>query len=193
MDGTAPGSKKALRTQLWAARRARLANSTGARRDSDAGRLAEQVMRLVREQVGPGATVTSYESYPAEPGTRPLNRALVAAGYRVIVPVTLPDLDLDWRPLDGAEDDADALLGRDAIGEADLLLIPGTAVDRTGVRLGQGGGCYDRALPRRRDGVPVVTLLHPGELLATPLPRDDHDQLVDAVVTACGTSWLRRR
>ncbi|MCH8612087.1 5-formyltetrahydrofolate cyclo-ligase [Arsenicicoccus dermatophilus] len=193
MDGTSPGSKKALRTELWAARRARLADSTSARRDSDAARLAEQAMRLVREHVAQGATVTSYESYPAEPGTRPLNRALVAAGFRVIVPVTLPDLDLDWRPLDSAEDDESARLGRDAIGEADLLLIPGTAVDRTGVRLGQGGGCYDRALPRRRDGVPVITLLHPGELLAAPLPRNDHDQLVDAVVTACGVSWIRHR
>ena len=34
-----------------------------------------------------------------EPGTGPINEALVGAGYRVLVPVTLPGLDLDWRPL----------------------------------------------------------------------------------------------
>ena len=55
--------------------------------------------------------------------------------------------------------------------------------------MGQGGGCYDRALPRRHPGVPVVVLLHPGEVLGDdepPLPRREHDQPVDAVVTADG-------
>ncbi len=60
--------------------------------------------------------------------------------------------------------------------------------------MGQGGGCYDKALPRRRAGVPVVVLLHPGELLGPddePLPREPHDVPVDAVLTADGVTDLR--
>ena len=53
-------------------------------------------------------------------------------------------------------------LGPDAVALADLVLAPGLAVDRTGTRMGQGGGCYDKALPRRRPGTPVVVVLHPG-------------------------------
>jgi len=73
------------------------------------------------------------------------------------------------------------------------LLAPGLAVDRRGTRMGQGGGCYDRALPRRRPGAPVLVVLHPGELLdptAPPLPHEPHDQRVDAVVTAEGVTDL---
>ncbi|AKT50220.1 5-formyltetrahydrofolate cyclo-ligase [Arsenicicoccus sp. oral taxon 190] len=186
-------AKKALRSTLWARRKEQHAARTRAQRDADAAAIAEHGMRLVREVAPGGGTVTSYESWPVEPGTRALNSALVAAGYRVVVPVTLPGLDLDWRPLDATDDDEAARLGLHGIAEADLVLAPGTAVDRSGIRLGQGGGCYDRALPRRRPGVPVVTVLHPGELVAEPLPRAEHDQPVDAVLTAQGVTWLRHR
>ena len=55
--------------------------------------------------------------------------------------------------------------GTDAVALADVVLAPGLAVDHQGTRMGQGGGCYDRALPRRRPGTPVLVVLHPGELL----------------------------
>ena len=49
-----------------------------------------------------------------------------------------------------------------------------------------------REIPRRRDGVRVVTLLHPQELVDEDLPAAEHDQRVDAVVTVDGITWLRR-
>ncbi|WP_029211885.1 5-formyltetrahydrofolate cyclo-ligase [Arsenicicoccus bolidensis] len=185
-------AKRALRTRLWAARKQRYADTPRADREAQARALADHALRVVADLVAPGGTVTSYESWPTEPGTGPINEALVGAGYRVLVPVTLPGLDLDWRPLGSDELDESARLGLEAISQADLVLAPGTAVDRRGVRLGQGGGCYDRALPRRRDGVRVVTLLHPQELLDEELPSAEHDQRVDAVVTADGITWLDR-
>ncbi len=68
---------------------------------------------------------------------------------------------------------------------ARLLLVPALAVDRRGVRLGRGGGSYDRALARVAAGTPVVALLHDGELL-DELPAEPHDRLVSAVVTPSG-------
>lgn len=127
----------------------------------------------------------SYESLPHEPPTTALNRALVAAGWQVLVPITLPDLDLDWHDV---TDGAARPLGTDVPAHVDLALIPGLAVDRTGTRLGQGGGCYDRVLPRLREGTPVAVLLHPGEHTGETLPREPHDRPAGTVLTAEGVT-----
>ncbi len=169
---------------------------------ADGPRLADHVLGLLDELgLRAGSVVTSYVALPGEPPTAPLNAALAAHGIRVLVPITLPDFDLDWRDAAvaagagaaraGAVGDevSSPPLGTDAVALADVVLAPGLAVDRTGTRMGQGGGCYDRALPRRRPGTPVVVVLHPGELLdphEPVLPRQAHDQPVDAVVTAEG-------
>ena len=133
----------------------------------------DHVLGLLDELgLGPESVVTSYVALAGEPPTAPLNAALAAHGIRVLVPITLPDFDLDWHD---AGDAAESPLGPDAVALADVVLAPGLAVDHRGTRMGQGGGCYDRALPRRRPGTPVVVVLHPGELVdpdEPSLPRD---------------------
>ncbi|TDB95060.1 5-formyltetrahydrofolate cyclo-ligase, partial [Micromonospora fluostatini] len=73
-------------------------------------------------------------------------------------------------------------LGVTAIAGADLVVVPALAVDRRGLRLGRGGGSYDRALARVPATVPTVALLHDGELVGS-LPAQPHDRPVRAVVT----------
>ena len=68
-------------------------------------------------------------------------------------------------------------------------ITPGLAVDQRGVRLGQGGGCYDRALLRRGTGVKVVTVLHDAELVPS-LPSEPHDLPVDGVLRPSGVTWF---
>jgi 5-formyltetrahydrofolate cyclo-ligase len=141
------------------------------------------------------ATVAAYVSVDTEPGTGPLLDRLRAMGRRVVVPVVLPDLDLDWAVYDGPESLARARrglleptgprLGLDAVATADVVLTPGLAVDRRGMRLGQGGGCYDRALGRVPVGTFTCTLLYDGELL-DEVPTEAHDRPVTAVVTPSG-------
>ena len=186
--------KSALRKALRAERRERAATRDATIDDSA---LAEHVGTLVAElDLGPGAVVTSYTAVPGEPPTAAVNSLLAARGIRVLLPVTLENLDLDWHDL---SDPSAVPLGLDAIALANLVLAPGLAVDRSGTRMGQGGGCYDKALPRRSPGTAVVVLLHPGELLEPggTLPREGHDQPVDAVLTADGlvdlgvTRWRR--
>jgi len=79
----------------------------------------------------------------------------------------------------------------DAVGTPDVVLTPGLAVDRTGMRLGRGGGSYDRALGRVPVGTFVCTLLFDGELLDI-VPSDPHDRPVTAVVTPSGITRLGR-
>jgi len=129
-----------------------------------------------------GVCVAIYRSLPLEPPTEALAAMLHARGVVVIVPETLADMDLDWHELfaDGTEGPA---LGLHAIAAAHLILTPGLAVDHAGTRLGQGGGCYDRALARRRPDAHIVAILNDEEYADRSLPSDPHDVRVQAVIT----------
>ncbi len=109
--------------------------------------------------------------------------ALVAGGATVLVPVLLDDRDLDW-----ASWPSGVSLGIHAIADVEVALVPALAVSRRGVRLGRGGGSYDRALARVPAGVPLVALLYEGEILAE-VPCDSWDVPVTAAITPSG--WHR--
>ena len=76
-------------------------------------------------------------------------------------------------------------LGPTAIGTADVVVLPALGVDRRGVRLGRGGGYYDRALQHVRPDAVLVAVVFDDELL-DELPAEPHDRLVTAVVTPSG-------
>ncbi|MPZ27171.1 MAG: 5-formyltetrahydrofolate cyclo-ligase [Micromonosporaceae bacterium] len=138
-------------------------------------------------------TITGYVPIGTEPGGPDLPAALAGAlgpGGRLLLPVLRPDRALDWvvyqppagRPL-SATDPPGPRLGVAALRSASLVVVPAFAVDRRGVRLGRGGGSYDRALATVSPGTQVVALLHDGELLDQDLPAEPHDQRVSAVIT----------
>ena len=119
--------------------------------------------------------MAAYVSVGSEPGTGRLLDALVAAGKRVMLPVLLPDDDLDWAayagdrgpgpaPAAGCSSRSGPRLGVEAVATADVVLVPGLAVDRTGDRLGRGGGSYDRALGRVPVGTFTCVLLYDDEV-----------------------------
>jgi 5-formyltetrahydrofolate cyclo-ligase len=125
-----------------------------------------------------------------EPGGPGLVDAL-AGVTSVLLPILLPDGDLDWaehrgtlrRTPRGLLEPSGPALGPDAISDVDLILVPALAVARTtGIRLGRGGGSYDRALARAAGRAFTVALLHDGELL-DDVPSEPHDRPVDAAIT----------
>ena len=75
-------------------------------------------------------------------------------------------------------------LGPTAIGAADVVVVPALAVDRRGVRLGRGGGYYDRFLVRYAG---ETLLLCRQALLRPDIPWEAHDVLIPAVITEQGT------
>jgi 5-formyltetrahydrofolate cyclo-ligase len=75
--------------------------------------------------------------------------------------------------------------GSDPSYQVEAILVPALAADHGGVRLGRGAGYYDRALARVPAWVPVVALLHDGELVPW-LPADPWDRPVTAAVTPSG-------
>jgi len=62
------------------------------------------------------------------------------------------------------------------------VIVPGLAVDPTGIRLGRGGGSYDRALGRVPVGTFTCVVLNEVELL-DQVPAAAHDRRVSAAVT----------
>lgn len=130
--------------------------------------LVEHLLPMVQA----AARVALYVPLPDEPDTR----ALLTARPDALLPVLMPGGDLGWT----AEGDR---LGVEAIAFCDLVIVPAVAADQRGVRLGRGGGSYDRALARAT-GL-TVAVLYDGEHLAM-LPCEPHDVPVAAVVTPSG-------
>ena len=182
-------AKLAVRDQLLTARRRRPLLEVG----EDARALAEVV--LAAPEVRRAATVACYVSLGTEPGTTALLDALVDAGKRVIVPVLLPDNDLDWAVYRGRSSLAPArrgllepvgeALGVDAVATADAVLVPGLAVSAAGLRLGRGGGSYDRALGRVPVGTFTCVLLY-AEEVGVDVPAEPHDRPVIAAASPAG-------
>ena len=187
----AVAQKVALRDQLLTVRRRH--SLAEAREDAEA--IATHLLQS--PEVRRAATLAVYISLPKEPGTGPLVEQLHALGRRLILPLLMPDNDLDWAVYEGPQalvpasrgllEPAGPRLGPDAIATADVVLCPGLAVDRRGIRLGRGGGSYDRALARVPVGTFVCTPLYEGELLDR-VPAEDHDRPVTAVVTPEGVT-----
>ncbi|GGX18151.1 5-formyltetrahydrofolate cyclo-ligase [Streptomyces malachitofuscus] len=162
--------------------------------------LSRQALAL--PELAHARTVAAYVSVGSEPGTLALLDALRARGVRVLLPALLPDNDLDWGAYTGEGslarvrhggrmallEPAGERLGPDAVTEADVVLLPGLAVDARGMRLGRGGGSYDRVLARldRAGARPaLVVLLYDAEVVGR-VPEEPHDRPVHAVVTPSG-------
>lgn len=142
--------------------------------------------RWCAEHLAVGSTIACYEPLGTEPGSIELLAELTRSGYRVLVPITLADNDLDWSVWTLTPQHR-VPLGLSAIEEASLVIVPAFAVDHAGHRLGRGGGSYDRALPRIRPNTTVAALLFADEVL-DHVPTQAWDQLITAAVTPEG--WL---
>ena len=186
--------KATLRRRLVTAR---AAMSSSIRNES--GRLIRDHV-LEMPEVTSAGTIAAYYSVGTEPDTHGLIFALWKRGSYVVLPVLLPDGDLDWASYEGPESLApgprgvlqpvEPVRGTGTVARADVVLVPALAVDVGGRRLGRGGGSYDRALARVGPQVPTIALLYDSELLPS-VPAEEHDQAVRAVARPeHGITWL---
>jgi len=196
--------KATLRSRLLHAR-SRLAPE----RRVAAGRALGDALCALPEVTG-AATLAAYVPVGTEPGPRELARELADAGAgfgagdgvsrggpsgsgrRVLLPVLLPDDDLDWALYEGPDSLVPAgrglreplgrRLGPGGVRDADVVVVPGLAVDHRGMRLGRGGGSYDRALARVPASAVTIVLLYDDEVVDV-VPAEPHDRPVDIAVT----------
>ena len=146
--------------------------------------------------------MAAYLGVGTEPPTGPLLTALEARGVRILLPVVLPGGGLDWsdapassaRPAGslGLLEPAGSLRGADAVRGAGLVLVPALAVDRTGVRLGRGGGYYDRALAGWTRTAALLAVVFDDEVL-DEVAAEEHDQPVDGALMPSGVVMFGRK
>lgn len=115
--------------------------------------------------------VMVFSSVPGEPVTDTFIEWCRAHGKSVVLPESEPPPDPD---------------------HVDAVIVPGVAFTADGRRLGQGGGWYDRFLPRLRPGTPTIGVAFAPQLV-DDIPTEPHDVVLDLVVTDAGvagrTSW----
>ncbi|NUR61453.1 MAG: 5-formyltetrahydrofolate cyclo-ligase [Catenulispora sp.] len=190
------GPKGTIRSRLLAARRACAPEQRA--------RWSAAACEVLLERIGDARTVAAYASFGTEPDTGPLLAALLERGVRVLLPILENDMSLSWGRYSGSDSlvrrippggtrpgpiaEPAESLGPEAVLTADWIVVPALAVSPCGVRMGRGGGSYDRTLaaieasggaarPR------IAALLYPGEV-GVDIPVEPHDRPVDVAVTA---------
>jgi 5-formyltetrahydrofolate cyclo-ligase len=173
------------KTELRARRLAARERMPSADRAAASRALRDAVLEL--PQVEMAGTIAAYYSIGTEPDTHGLVYALWKRGTYVLLPILLPDGDLDWASYEGPDslrpaphglqEPTEPPRGPAAVSRADVVIVPALAVDAAGNRLGRGGGAYDRALARVAPLIPKIALLYDDDLL-TSVPTDPHDRPV---------------
>jgi 5-formyltetrahydrofolate cyclo-ligase len=137
-------------------------------------------------------TVMAFASFRTEIDTRPLIELLLGRGVVVALPrIVAPRLMTALRVTDL---DADLVPGRFGIPTPhegleeippdtfDCVVVPGSAFDDRGRRVGYGGGFYDAFLPRTRPGCLWVAPLFEAQL-TDEVPTEPHDLTMPLLVT----------
>ena len=173
-------TKAVLRSALLAARRAVPLDVHRAEAEQLCSRLGDLVVGF--------QTVCAYLPVGAEPGSPEMVDRLHELGATVLLPVTRTGADnehlaLRWAryvPGDlvsarlGLREPAQGWLEPSAVAQAGVVLVPALAVDHAGVRLGRGGGFYDRSLALCAPGTRLVAVVRDEEVVKS-LPAEPHD------------------
>ena len=182
MDTT--GEKSALRRKFSALRKL-LPPET--RREYDAA-ICERIAAL--ECFKQAEYIAAYISFGAEVdlsrlfGSKPLllPRFINEAGVYEMVAVE--DLERNLLPGKyGIPEPAPELpaMADDIVASRVLFLTPAVSCDRFGMRLGRGGGFYDRMLAGVK--IPPIAVVYSCQLSETPLPGTEHDIRMGKIVT----------
>jgi 5-formyltetrahydrofolate cyclo-ligase len=188
VEDMASGNKAVLREQLLAARR----------QVADDVRAAEATMlnKHLEPVVSTGSIVCAHVPVGAEPGSIKMLDMLLGRAKRVLLPVARTSADGVPLPLRWGEYRSDGLaqgrwglleplepwLPESALAEAELVLVPALAVDRSGVRLGRGRGFYDRSLAARDLHARLMAVVRDEELV-DELPAEPHDVAMTHALT----------
>lgn len=145
----------------------------------------------------PGTVVSGFWPIRSEADIRPLMFAMRERGARLCLPVVLDRETIIFRELVRGAQMVDTGFGTAGPGEeADILdpalmLVPLSAFDSNGNRIGYGAGHYDRAIARLRcmGWVPELVGVAFSCQEVEAVPAEPHDVPLDAILTETG---LRR-
>jgi 5-formyltetrahydrofolate cyclo-ligase len=138
----------------------------------------------------PATVIGVYWPIRGEPDLRDLYAMLAAGGKQLALPSVIdknrPLKFCKWMPGDALFKDGMGVMVPASLHEVqpELLLVPCVGFNAKRIRLGYGGGFYDRtlALPGRPVAIGVAYAAS-----QTDFPAEPHDIALDRIVTECGT------
>ena len=143
---------------------------------------------LALPQVASARTILLYHGMDTEPDTVRLLPPLWELGKRVCLPRTGSGGEMDFADISAGLHVArygipepDGSLPALEPGREDVIIVPAVCCDRSGARLGQGGGYYDRYLARYPDAVTVCLCRE--RLLSEKVPVEWNDVRPGYVIT----------
>ncbi len=154
--------------------------------------IAENLYRLPAYQKA--KAVMFFISFGSEVDTIPMLEETIKRGKLALAPITLPEnrelipsqiLDCKNDLAPGAYDIPEPrqeTCSRYQPEVIDLLMVPGVAFDNQKMRIGYGGGYYDRFISSLKPQTSLVALAFELQILPE-IPADSWDRRVDMIVT----------
>ena len=148
--------------------------------------------------VGPGEIISGFLPIRSEVDIRPLMARLRERGARLCVPVILDRNTIVFRELVAGAPLVPVGFGTFGPGpeavelDPDVMLVPLSAFDRTGHRIGYGAGHYDRAIERlHQKGLNPRLIGIAFDCQEVPsVPAEPHDVRLDAILTESGLNFV---
>lgn len=142
----------------------------------------------------PGAVISGFFPIQSEIDPRPLLDVLRIKGARLCLPIVANKTTILFRELVRGAELIDTGFGTRGPGEnaevldPDILIMPLSAYDLNGGRIGYGAGHYDRAIQRLLDkglAPRLIGLAFECQQVSN-VPMEDHDQPLGAMITENG-------
>jgi 5-formyltetrahydrofolate cyclo-ligase len=195
--GMDPGLKRKIRNDLIAARKA----LTPEKIQKSGAAICRRISEL--DAWGDAREVLAYMPVDGEVDVTPLVEDLWRRGSRVLLPRCRPGEPgvMDLACPAGMHEVAPGAYGipepvPDTCPSVDycspqLVLVPGVAFDESGMRIGMGGGYYDRLLASGKlGGALLVSPAYTFQLVGK-IPKQAWDKPVNVIITEERTIWTR--
>ncbi len=175
--------KRKLRMEMIETRD--LIDSKIAREDSS--KIAQRVMEL--EEYKGSEDIFLYCSFRSEVDTRELIEETIKLKGRVYLPKVVSRTKMIFVRITSIDEIAKGFRGifepvknEESSVIPGLIVVPLVAFDRSGTRLGYGGGYYDRTLPLYK-GKSLLAAIAFSRQCCDDIPCDENDVKMDAIVT----------
>jgi 5-formyltetrahydrofolate cyclo-ligase len=199
--------KKTLRTTMLRTRRTCSPTERQLHSQTICRTLAARIETYRANSPSSNISILSYMAMDDEVDITALHEIWLQAGIRIYLPRVVPNrpgeltvhevfVDSEYelnrwgiREPVMAAGQPESIAATTELPSVDVLLVPGVAYDRTGVRLGFGGGFYDRLwqrLVRAGRGPYVIAPAFSFQILAH-VPHEEHDLRVHEMVTEQST------
>ena len=187
--------KDRLRQQFLEKRRA----VGSSRKQSLDALICGHLLQVITTSDRPNKTIAAFVSHGGEPDLGPIFEALIGSGRQLFLPV------VDGETMRFHRYQPDVVMRKNRFGipeplgqpsvlvqELDWILMPLVAFSSKGVRLGMGGGFYDRTLANidRSQKRPLLAGVSHSLSQAESIPSEPWDVPMDLVISDRGILWV---